>query len=188
MLPIIRTERLILRQWTKEDQAPFAKLNSDPRVREYFTKLLTREESDESIKFMSDHIEKRGYGLFAASLIETDEFIGLIGLQDVSFKAAFNEVTPAVEIGWRLDFNHWGKGYATEAAKASLKYGFETINLEEIVAITAIQNKRSRHVMEKIGMRYDPKDDFDHPRLPAGHPLTRHVIYRMSRKAWNNKL
>lgn len=181
MLPIIKTERLILRQWKEEDREPFAELNRDPRVREYFTKLLTREESDESIKLISDHIEKRGYGLFAASLIETDEFIGFIGLQDVSFKAAFNELKPAVEIGWRLAFNHWGKGYATEAAKASLKYGFETLNLEEIVAITAVQNKRSRHVMEKIGMRYDPKDDFDHPRLPAGHPLTRHVLYRISK-------
>jgi 3-dehydroquinate dehydratase/shikimate dehydrogenase len=174
----IKTERLILRPWEEGDLKPFAELNADPRVREYFPNLLSREESDQSAKRMSDHIEKKGWGFWAASLIETGEFIGFIGLEDVYFKAPF---TPAVEIGWRLAFKHWGKGYATEGALAALKYGFETLKLKEIVSFTPVQNKRSRHVMEKIGMTHDPKDDFDHPKLPEDHPLRRHVLYKIKR-------
>ncbi len=175
----IRTSRLLLRQWQEADLAPFAALNADARVREFFPGLLSREESDRSAKMMSDHIARCGWGFWAAELVATGEFIGMIGLEDVYFQAHF---TPAVEIGWRLAFEHWGKGYATEGAKAALAYGFETLQLGEIVAFTAVHNKRSRLVMEKIGMHHDLKDDFDHPKISAGHPLQRHVLYRLRRK------
>ena len=117
----IKTSRLILRNWEEEDLEPFAALNADPRVREFFPCLMSQQESGQSVKTMSDHITKCGWGVWAASLIETNEFIGLIGLEDVRFKAHF---TPAVEFGWRLAFNYWNKGYATEGAKAALLYGF----------------------------------------------------------------
>lgn len=130
---------------------------------------------------MSDHISECGFGFWAASLIETGEFIGMIGLINVQFITHF---TPAVEIGWRLAFKHWGKGYATEGAKASLTYGFNTLNLKEIVSFTTEKNIRSRHVMEKIGMHRDSKDDFDHPKLPDGHPLRKHVLYRINKTDW----
>lgn len=175
LLYMIKTDRLILRPWNEGDLKPFAELNADPRVREYFYKILTCEESDNSAKAFNEHIEKFGFGFWAASLLETNEFIGFIGLQNVAFEAPF---TPAVEIGWRLAHHHWGKGYATEGAKAALDYGFNQLNLPEIVAFTPLQNTRSRHVMEKIGMTHDSKDDFDHPMLPDGHPLIRHVLYR----------
>jgi 3-dehydroquinate dehydratase/shikimate dehydrogenase len=173
---MIQTSRLILRNWTKEDIEPFAALNQDPRVMEFFPGLIGRQDSDQFVKIVSDHISEFGWGFWAASLIETGEFIGFIGLKNVSFPAHF---TPAVEVGWRLAFEHWGKGYATEGAKAALKYAFEMLQLGEVVSFTTTQNLRSRHVMEKIGMHHDPKDDFDHPKLPEGHPLKRHVLYRL---------
>lgn len=173
---ILETERLILRPWVEEDLAPFAAINADPRVMEYFPCPLSRDESDYSVKCAVDHIQKFGWGFWAVSLIHTEAFIGFIGLEHVDFNAHF---TPAVEIGWRLAFEHWGKGYATESALASLQYGFETLKLNEIVAFTAIQNSRSKAVMERIGMHHDPKDDFDHPKLPEGHRLRRHVLYRL---------
>lgn len=184
--PMIKTKRLILRQWCEDDLEPFYQLNSDSRVREYFPGLLSQKESDDSVKIMSDHILRLGWGFWAASLIQTNEFIGFIGLEDVHFSAPFNKITPAVEIGWRLAFNHWGKGYATEGAKAALQYGFETLNLPEIVSFTTVQNMRSRNVMEKIGMHHDPKDDFDHPKLPEGHLLKKHVLYRMNQNEWRD--
>ena len=182
---IINTERLFLRPWSEEDLEPFAQLNADTRVREYFPGLLSRQESDASVKLMSEHIQRSDWGFWAASLIETEEFIGFIGLEDVYFSAPFNKSAPAVEIGWRLAFNHWGKGYATEGALAALKYGYETLGLEEIVSFTTVTNQRSRHVMEKIGMHHRPKDDFDHPKLAEGHPLRRHVLYRLEKAEWH---
>lgn len=173
----IKTERLILRQWEDEDFEPFAQLNADPRVREFFPSTLSKDESDQQAKLIQSIIEEKGWGFWAASLIESGAFIGFIGLNDVRFQAHF---TPAVEIGWRLAFTYWGKGYATEGAKAALAYGFDTLKLSEIVSFTTVHNMRSRHVMQKIGMHHDPKDDFDHPQLPEGHPLRRHVLYRIS--------
>lgn len=183
---VLQTKRLILHQWRKDDLEPFAQLNADSRVREYFPGLLSRDESDASVKLMSDHIDRCGWGFWAASLIQTGEFIGFIGLEDVYFKAPFNVLTPAVEIGWRLAFNHWGEGYATEGALVALRCGYETLNLEEIVSFTAVANQRSRNVMEKIGMHHDPKDDFDHPKLAEGHPLRRHVLYRLEKSKWSS--
>ncbi len=182
----VQTERLILRQWCEKDLEPFFQLNSDQRVREYFPGLLSCQDSDASVKLMSDHINKYGWGFWAVSLVQTNGFIGFIGLEDVHFTASFNKLAPAVEIGWRLAFNHWGKGYATEGALAALRYGYETLNLKEIVSFTAVANQRSRHVMEKIGMHHNLEDDFDHPKLPEGHLLRRHVLYRMNHSEWRS--
>ncbi len=181
---IIQTERLILRQWREEDLEPFAQLNADPRVMEYFPATLSRQESAEMMKRMQTKIEERGWGLWAVSLAVDGKFIGFIGFNDVTQATLPTHFSPAVEIGWRLAYPFWGKGYAVEGALACLKYGFETLNLKEIVSFTAIQNIRSRRVMEKIGMHHDPKDDFDHPKLAEGHPLRRHVLYRISQQAW----
>ena len=175
------TKRLHLRPWKTEDLAPFAQLNVDPRVMEYFPKILTPEESNQLAKRIQDKIEAQGYGFWAASLIESGEFIGFIGLNPltkVDFLAPF---APAVEVGWRLAFDHWGKGYATESALAALKYGFETLKLDEIVAFTVPKNMRSRRVMERLGMHYNPADDFDHPKLSQEDKLCRHVLYRIRR-------
>lgn len=179
----IKTERLILRPWEEKDLKPFAELNADPRVREFFPRLLNVHESDASVKLMEEHIEKYGWGLWAAALIDTGEFIGFIGLEHIYFAANFIH-EPAVEIGWRLAFEHWGKGYATEGALAALRYGFETLGLKEIFSYTAVQNIRSRHVMEKIGMHHDGQDDFDHPRIPEDNELKRQVLYRLGIDEW----
>lgn len=175
---IIKTDRLLLRPWREEDLEPFAALNADPKVREFFSTLLSREESDASVKRMSENIQRRGWGFWAVSLVETGEFIGMVGLEEVGEEFSFS---PAVEIGWRLACKYWGKGYASEGALACLNYGFDTLKLEEIVAYTTVQNLRSRKVMERIGMHRDPADDFDHPKVPEGHPLRRHVLYRMTK-------
>ena len=172
----IESERLILRPWRQEDFAPFAELNADPQVMEHFPSTMTREESNAFAKRCAKEIEERGWGLWAVSVKDGAPFIGYIGLAPVNFSAHF---TPAVEIGWRLAHEFWGKGYATEGAKTALRYGFEVLRLEKIVSFTAIQNKRSQNVMEKIGLHHNPADNFDHPRLPEGHPLRRHVLYQL---------
>lgn len=174
----IQTQRLILRQWSEKDMDAFAKLNADPRVMEFFPKLLSSEESNDLANKFFTIINDAGWGLWAAELIDSGEFIGFIGLNEVRFKAHF---TPAVEIGWRLAYDYWNKGYATEGAKAVLKFGFENLKLEEIVSFTAVANVRSRHVMEKINMQHDPQEDFDHPNLQVEHPLCRHVLYRIKK-------
>jgi 3-dehydroquinate dehydratase/shikimate dehydrogenase len=182
--PTIRTNRLILRQWDSTDLEPFANLNADPRVREHFPGIQTKKESDLSASIISDHIKKYGWGLWAAALIQTGEFIGFIGLAEVPFKTEF---TPAVEIGWRLAFEYWGKGYATEGAKASISYGFNTLNLNEIVSFTAVKNMRSRAVMERIGMHHDPDGDFDHPKIQESSPVKRQVLYRLKALEWRKQ-
>ena len=182
--PIIQTERLILRQWSEEDLDPFAALNADARVMEYFPSVLSRQESDQMMKRMQAKIEERGWGWWAVSLVGDEKFIGFIGMNDVdpvSFPAHF---APTVEVGWRLAYPFWSKGYATEGALACLKYGFETLSLGEIVAFTAVQNMRSRAVMERIGMHYNSQDDFDHPKLSKEHKLSSHVLYRVGINEW----
>lgn len=159
-------------------------MNANPRVMEYFPATLSRRESDEMMNRMQTKIEERGWGWWAASLATDGKFIGFIGMNDVTQATFPAHFTPAVEIGWRLAYPFWGKGYAVEGALACLKYGFETLNLEEIVAFTAVQNMRSRKVMEKICMHHDPKDDFDHPKVPEGHPLRKHVLYRINQRQW----
>jgi len=175
---MLETPRLLLRRWRDADREPFARLNADPRVMEFFPAALSREQSDELADRIEAHFEKHGFGLFAAELRQGGAFIGFIGLWTPDFDAAF---TPCVEIGWRLAAEHWSQGLATEGAKEVLRHAFETLRLDEIVSFTAPANLASRRVMEKIGMTRSPADDFDHPRLPAGHPLRRHVLYRIRR-------
>lgn len=173
---MITTARLILRPWKEEDKAPFAEMNADAEVREFFVSTLTREQSDDSVRHIMDAYQRDGFCCFAAELIATGEFTGFIGIQIMNF-AVPGVAQPAVEIGWRLARKYWGKGLATEGAQAAMRYGFETLGLREIVAITVPANVRSRRVMDKIGMKRRPELDFDHPRVPEGHPLRRHVLY-----------
>jgi RimJ/RimL family protein N-acetyltransferase len=177
--PIIETDRLILREWKPSDLEPFARLNADPRVMEFFPASLSQDETAAMIQLIQERSMKNGFCFWAAELKSTGEFIGFIGLNIPGMETHF---TPCVEIGWRIDFKFWGKGYAPEGALACLKYGFSTLNLNEIVSFTTVNNLKSRRVMEKIGMTYDPQGDFDHPKVQEGHPLRRHVLYRISRK------
>jgi RimJ/RimL family protein N-acetyltransferase len=181
----LKTKRLILRPWKETDLEPFAELNADPRVMEYFPSVLSRQQSDDLAKRISSKMEEQGWGLWAVSIPNEADFIGFIGLAKTTFDAHF---TPAVEVGWRIAFPYWGKGYATEGAKAALEYGFEMLNLSEIVSFTAVQNTRSRRIMEKIGMHHDPKEDWDHPKITEGHPLRRHVLYRISKQEWQRSI
>lgn len=174
----ILTSRLTLRRWEETDKKPFADLNADPRVRKFFPKILTREESDGLIERIENGFEERGFGLFAAELTNA-QFIGFIGLSVPQFQASF---TPCVEIGWRLAFEHWGNGYATEGARAVLEVAFTKINLPEVVSFTVPANWRSRRVMERIGMKL--VEAFDHPSLPHGHRFKRHVLYKISQASW----
>lgn len=173
----IQTERLLLRHWRDSDRSPFQQMNADPRVMEFFPEPLTPEASDALFGRIQAHFNRHGFGPFAIELAETGAFLGFVGLFVPEFDAHF---TPAVEIGWRLAFEGWGKGLATEGARATLDYGFKTLGLEQVVSFTVPANQRSRRVMEKLGMTHDPQDDFDHPKLPEGHPLRRHVLYRIS--------
>lgn len=172
----LETPRLILRGWKASDREPFARLNADPRVMRYFPATLSRAESDEVADRIQQGIEQRGWGFYAAELHETAEFIGFIGLSIPNFEAHF---TPCVEIGWRLAAAHWNRGLATEGAREAAAHAFRNLGISEIVAFTAVSNAPSRRVMEKIGMSYDPAGDFDHPRIGEGHPLRRHVLYRL---------
>lgn len=172
----LRTERLILRRWRDLDREPFARINVDPAVMEHFPALLSREESDTMVDRIEVHFAKHGFGLWAAELQKSGEFIGYIGLAVPRFEAAF---TPCVEIGWRLASEHWRKGLATEGARAVVRHAFGELGLDEIVSFTVPANFRSRRVMEKLDMTHDPRDDFDHPSLDEGHPMRRHVLYRL---------
>jgi ribosomal-protein-alanine N-acetyltransferase len=173
--PTLRTLRLHLRPWRDEDLAPFAAMNADPRVMEFFPALLGREQSDAMVAGIREHFSGHGFGLWAVEVPGVAEFIGFVGLAIPRFEAHF---TPCVEIGWRLAREHWGRGYATEAARAALDFGFRDLELEEIVSFTTAANVRSRAVMERIGMTRSPEDDFDHPAVSEDHPLRRHVLYR----------
>jgi RimJ/RimL family protein N-acetyltransferase len=173
----IETERLVLRHWSDDDVAPFAAMNADPAVMEHFPSVKSSEESLKEFQSIQDHFQKRGYGFWAVSEKQGSRFIGFIGLRYIDFDLPF---TPAVEIGWRLAKAFWGKGYATEGAMAALKFGFDELLLKEIVSFTAKSNVRSQRVMEKIGMRRDVHGDFQHPKLPKGHPLRSHVLFRIS--------
>jgi RimJ/RimL family protein N-acetyltransferase len=148
---------------------------------EHFPAPMTRQASDDFVDRMRADLDRRGFGLWALEVRSTGQFIGFTGLSVPSFEAHF---TPAVEVGWRLAKDAWGNGYATEAARASLAHAFGPTGLDEVVSFTATTNKPSQRVMERIGMRHDEADDFDHPRLEKGHRLERHVLYRITRAAW----
>ena len=175
----LSTERLTLRPWREADHEPFAALNADPYVMDYFPVRLTRAESDRLIARIEAGFDQLGYGLWALELRATGEFIA--GLDIPSFEAHF---TPAVEVAWRLARTAWHQGYATEAGRASLAFGFEEAGLDEIVSFTSTMNLRSRAVMQRIGMTHDSADDFDHPELEEGDRLSRHVLYRMPVSDW----
>ncbi len=174
----LTTERLRLRRWLDSDRAPFRALNGDARVMEFMPGLLTAQASEALIGRIEGHFERRGFGLFAAEFREGGAFVGFIGLSVPAFDAPF---MPAVEIGWRLATEFWGRGLATEGAREVLRYGFEELGLSGVVSFATEANTRSRRVMEKLGMTHDPADDFEHPDLPAGHPLRHHVLYRIGR-------
>lgn len=177
----LRTPRLLLRNWREDDREPFAAMNSDPLVMEHFPALLSRAESDAGIDRQLAHFEKYGWGFWALEIRQSGEFIGFVGLKHVTDDMPF---APAVEIGWRLAWQHWGRGYATEAAEGALSFAFNTLRLEEVVSFTALTNLPSQRVMQRLGMR-SAGEDFDHPQVPAGNPLRRHCLYRLRREDWS---
>lgn len=173
----LRTPRLILRRWRESDREPFAHLNADPDVMRFFVSPLTRAESDAMVDRIMADFERDDHGLWALEIPGEAPFIGYTGLWHPPYM-------PVVEVGWRLDMPFWGRGFATEAARAALADGFERCGLEEIVSFTSPLNQPSVRIMERLGMTHDPADDFEHPNVPAGHPLRHHVMYRLSRSRW----
>lgn len=175
-----QTPRLILRRWRPEDRAPFAELNADPVAMEHLITPLTRAESDALADRIEGLIAGRGWGFWAVEIKTTGEFIGFTGLHAPEGLP----MSPCVEVGWRLLREHWGQGYATEAAEAALRVGFARLDLAEIVALTTLMNVRSQAVMDRLGMVRD-EATFEHPRVPEGHPSRTHCLYRLTRDAWS---
>jgi RimJ/RimL family protein N-acetyltransferase len=174
--PQIKTERLLMRRWVQSDLDPFADMNADPVVMEHFASgTRTREETADFMAAIEAEFESHGYGLWAIEIPGVDAFIGFVGLHTVPFESHF---TPSVEVGWRLAHAYWHRGYATEAARAAVKFGFERAGLAEIVSFTNAGNLRSQRVMERIGMTRDPDGDFEHPMVPEGNPIRQHMLYR----------
>ncbi len=174
--PELRTERLVMRRWRADDRPAFAALNADPEVMRHFPAPLTREQSDQMVDRIEARFDRHGFGLWAVEVAGTGRFIGFTGLAVPNFAAPF---MPAVEIGWRLARSAWGHGYASEAARRVLGHAFGELGLGEVVSFTSTSNTRSMAVMERIGMVRDPDGDFDHPKVAEGHPLRRHVLYRI---------
>jgi RimJ/RimL family protein N-acetyltransferase len=172
--PRLRSDRLILRRWRSEDRSAFAAMNADPVVMEHFQRTLTAEESDAFVDRIEAELEQCGWGLWAVEVAGGPAFVGFVGLHRVSFDAPF---TPAVEVGWRLASEHWGHGYATEAADVAVRHGYGA-GLEEVISFTTQDNVRSRMVMDRLGMVRDPSSDFEHPHVPVGHRLRHHLVYR----------
>ncbi len=179
--PLLVTQRLELRGWRASDLTPFAALNADPVVMEQFPATMSRADSDAMVERIAVGFRDHGFGLWAVERIDRGEFIGFVGLAVPSFEAPF---MPSVEVGWRLGAQHWGHGFATEAAGACLAHAFRTVGLPEVVSFTSPHNTRSVAVMQRLRMTHDAADDFDHPRVPAGHRIERHVLYRMPRRRW----
>jgi len=174
----LETPRLTLRRWQESDREPFAQMNADPVVMHYFEAPMTREKSDEAIDRYLAAFDREGFSFFAVTLRDTGDFVGTIGLQTMR-DVVPNLPQPAVEIGWRLAQSAQGKGLATEGARTIVDYAFNQLGLSEVVAITALPNRESRHVMEKLGMIHRPELDFDHPRVPTGHQYQRHTLYSL---------
>ena len=177
----LETERLNLRQWKDSDYPVFAEMSSDPEVMEFYPKVLSENESNEIANKIHTLIAKRGWGFWAVERKENNQFIGFVGLHEPVPELPFS---PCVEIGWRLGKEHWGKGYATEAAKESLKYAFESLKLGNVVSFATVGNKRSRAVMERLNM-VNTYRNFEHPELPVGSPLREHVLYELTKERWN---
>lgn len=174
----METTRLKLREWKEEDLNPFFKLNSNSDVMEFFPSKLSKEESDASVDGIIKHFETYGFGLYAVEKKDSQEFIGFVGMQHVPFTAKF---TPAIEIGWRLHPDFWGNGYATEAAQKVLEFAWNDLGIQEVVALVVPENKKSRRVMEKLGMTHSPAEDFLHPHPKLKNTkLEKHTLYRIS--------
>ncbi len=172
----IKTDRTIIRQWTDRDIYSYADMNADVEVMRYFPRVLSFDESQESLRVLNEHIEQHGYGIWCLSDATTNECIGSLGLTHPRFEEWF---TPCVEIGWRLRKEYWNRGIATEAARAVLDYGFDGLGLDKIYSFTAVVNKASERVMQKIGM--SRIGEFEHPRVEVGHVLRPHVLYCVER-------
>lgn len=180
--PTLRTERLVLRPWREADLEPFAALNADPEVMRFFPATLDREGSDVMAERIAAQFAEAGFGLWAVEVPGVAPFIGFVGLALQTFPAHF---TPAVEVGWRLAREHWGRGYAPEGGRAAVEYGFDVLGLDEIVSMTIPDNTPSQRVMQKLGMTRDPADDFDKPSR-TDDQLRRHVLYRLRRADWTD--
>lgn len=178
---MLETERLILRQWCDDDKQPFAALNADPIVMQYYPSTLSTSESDALAEKTASLIAAKGWGFWALESKADKRFIGFTGLHQPEHDLP---CMPCVETGWRLARNEWGKGYATEAARAALQYAFDRLHLAEVVAFATVENRRSQAVMRRLDM-VDTKQNFLHPGLPPGHPLQEHVLYKINRQAWS---
>lgn len=184
MTTIIETKRLILRAWKKEDNQAYFQINQDPKVIEFLRGPLTMQQVNDFIIAANSHNDKHGYTQWAVEFKETRMLIGFIGLKYIDWESHF---TPTVEISWRLGSQYWNKGYATEGAKASLDYGFKKCGLQEIVSFTVPANVRSISVMEKIGLKRDINGDFADSKSPADHPLSKHILYRLTKEEYLQK-
>ena len=182
-MKILETERLILRTWKPSDVLPMTAISSDTMVMEHFPAIQDSAATQALVDRMNQHFEKFGYAAYAVEIIDTHEFIGFVGLSHPPFEIPKFQPKglPIVEIGWRLSSEHWGQGYATEAAKAVLHYAFTELNLNEIISFTVPANAKSRRLMEKIGLHCNAQDNFEHPNLPKDSPLRPHVLYRLSK-------
>ncbi|WP_249199206.1 GNAT family N-acetyltransferase [Photobacterium sp. GJ3] len=182
-MALLETERLLIRPWENKDAAPLAKMGANPQVMRYFPSVLSQEESEALRHRAQSLIEENGWGFWAVELKTTGQFIGFVGLhaQDLAIPN-----TPFVEIGWRLDAEHWGKGYAPEAAQRALQYAFESLDAPDVYAFTTVTNLPSQRVMQKLGMT-DCEQNFLHPKLPADHVLAEHCLYRITRAEWQQK-
>lgn len=181
MAPELETPRLRMRHWRTQDRRPFAALNADPEVMQHFPATLQKSASDELAERLELDLLAGGFGLWAIEVKGGPEFIGFVGLARPQWDLPFG---PCVEVGWRLAKSTWGRGFATEAAREALRYGFEDVGLAEIVSFTALTNGRSLAVMQRLGMQRDPALDFDHPALPPGHRLRRHLLCRLTAEQW----
>lgn len=173
----LETDRMLLRDWSGDDLEPFAAMNADEKVMEFYPATVSREDSDALAMRLQQDMDLIGFGLYAVEVKSTGDFIGYVGISQVRFPADF---APALEIGWRLAAESWGHGYATEAARACMAHAFSKLGFADLVSFTTRGNTKSIAVMERIGMSRNPADDFEHPNLPAGHPLRPHVLYRIS--------
>lgn len=177
----LKTERLLLRQWKKEDYSHFAKLNADPAVMKYYPSTLSKAESNAMADKIQSILSEKLWGFWALEIIETKQFIGFVGLHEPSYDLP---VTPCIEIGWRLAKEHWGKGYATEAGKAALTFAFENLGLNEVYSFASVNNQKSWAVMQRLGLQ-NTDNNFEHPIIPEGDPLREHVLYKITLEQWN---
>lgn len=181
-LPTLKTQRLILRPWKEDDLVPFAQLNQDPLVMEFYAHLLSKEESDILAQKIQNDYAYREYGFWAVEVPGVAPFIGYVGLSDWNLDMYF---APCIDIGWRIASEYWGKGYATEAAREVLRFGFEYLQIPEILSMATLHNVRSHRVMQRLGMKTDPKENFEHPKVPKGHPLSWRVLYRLRKEEFD---